>query len=65
MEWGANNMVLEAPVLAEDDFISLLAELAACEKRLTAWIEGVPAKCSVKCPNVLGGFHDNCYRERH
>lgn len=49
-------MVLEAPVLTEDDFISLLAELAACEKHLTAYIEGVPAKCLVKCPNVFGDF---------
>lgn len=32
---------------------SLLAELAAYEKRLTARLEGAPAKCSVKCPDVF------------
>jgi pentatricopeptide repeat protein len=34
----------------------LLQELAACEKRLIACIEGVPAKCSVNCQNAFGGF---------
>jgi hypothetical protein len=34
----------------------LLAELAACEKRLIACIEGVPAKCSVNCQNAFDGF---------
>eukprot|EP00267_Zea_mays_P032279 XP_008665369.1 uncharacterized protein LOC103643974 [Zea mays] len=38
------------------NFSSLLAELAACEKRLIACIEGVPAKCSVNCQNAFGGF---------
>ena len=42
-----------------DDFASLPAELAACEKRLTACIEIAPAKCSVKCLNVFGGKPDD------
>jgi pentatricopeptide repeat protein len=37
---------------AEDDFALLLAELAASEKRLTACIRCMPAKCSAKCLNV-------------
>jgi hypothetical protein len=56
MEWGVNNMVSEGPILVEDDFATLLAELAACEKRLTASIEGALARCSAQCPNAFGGF---------
>lgn len=44
------------PIPTETDFASLLAELAACEKRLPASIEGAPAKCSVECSNTFGSF---------